>query len=51
MINLSKSFIIAQLIGLSASIVLIISFNKNKKEDLLKYQVLSSLLFGLQIYF
>lgn len=41
-------FIIAQIIGLFALIVLIISFNKNKNEDLLKYQIISSLLFGLQ---
>lgn len=44
---MSIPFILAQILGLFALIVLIISFNKNKKKELLKYQILSSLLFGL----
>lgn len=48
---MSFNFIIAQILGLFALIVLIISFNKNKKKDLLKLQILSSLLFGLQYLF
>ena len=45
---MSIPFILAQILGLFALIVLIISFNKNKKKEILKYQILSSLLFGLQ---
>lgn len=44
-------FYIAQIIGAIALIILIMSFQKNKKETLLKYQIFSSLLFALQYLF
>ena len=44
-------FYVAQLFGIIALIVLMISFQNNKKETLLKYQIFSSLLFALQYLF
>ena len=41
-------FITAQLIGLIGLITLVLSFQKNNKNTLLKYQVASSLLFSIQ---
>lgn len=46
--NITFEFIIAQILGLFALIVLLISFSKKDKDKLLKYQIMSSLLFGLQ---
>lgn len=45
------NFIIAQIIGSIALIVLIISFQKNEKKKLLKYQMFSSLLYAIQYAF
>ena len=44
-------FYIAQLFGIIALIVLMMSFQKNQKYTLLKYQIFSSLLFALQYLF
>ncbi len=44
-------FYIAQLFGIIALIVLMMSFQKNQKDTLLKYQIFSSLLFALQYLF
>lgn len=44
-------FYIAQLFGIIALLILIMSFQKNKKDTLLKYQIFSSLLFALQYLF
>ena len=44
-------FYIAQFFGVIALIVLVSSFQKNKKDTLLKYQIFSSLLFALQYLF
>lgn len=44
-------FIIAQIFGAFALIILIISFLKNNKEKLLKYQIFSSLLYAIQYVF
>ena len=44
-------FYIAQLLGIIALVILIMSFQKNKKDTLLKYQIFSSLLFALQYLF
>lgn len=41
-------FYLAQAFGVVALIILILSFQKNKKEILLKYQIFSSLFFALQ---
>ena len=41
-------FIIAQIIGLVALIALVLSFQKNDKETLLKYQIISSLAYTIQ---
>lgn len=41
-------FYLAQILGLIALIILSLSFQNNKKETLLKYQVFSSLFFALQ---
>lgn len=41
-------FYIAQFFGLLGLIILIISFQKNNKSNLLKYQIISSLLFSIQ---
>ena len=49
--NITYEFIIAQLFGLFALIVLIISFNTKNKKRLLKYQIFSCLLYGLQYLF
>lgn len=48
---MSINFIIAQIIGTIALIVLMLSFQKNKKEILLKYQIISSFLYALQYLF
>lgn len=50
-IDYTKYFIIAQIIGTFALIVLILSFQKNEKKTLLKYQSLSSFLYALQYVF
>ena len=47
----TKQFIIAQIIGIIALIVLMLSFQKNEKKVLLKYQIFSSLLYALQYIF
>ena len=44
-------FYVAQLFGIIALVVLIMSFQKDKKDALLKYQIFSSLLFALQYLF
>lgn len=44
-------FVIAQCIGGIALFILVLSLQKNEKEKLLKYQVLSSLLYALQYLF
>ena len=48
---MNREFLIAQIIGLIAIIVLLISFKKNNKEHLLKYQIISSLLYAIQYFF
>lgn len=45
------NFIIAQIIGGIALVILIISFQKNNKVNLLKYQMVSSLLYSVQYAF
>ncbi len=45
------NFVIAQIFGTIALIVLIISFQKNEKKKLLKYQMFSSLLYAIQYAF
>lgn len=45
------SFITAQIIGAIALCVLMLSFQKNSKETLLKYQIISSLLYAIQYIF
>ena len=45
------NFTLAQIIGAIALIILIISFQKNDKKKLLKYQIFSSLLFAIQYVF
>lgn len=45
------NFVIAQIFGSIALIVLIISFQKNEKKKLLKYQIFSSLLYAIQYAF
>ena len=45
------NFIIAQIIGIIALIVFMISFQKNTKEKLLKYQMVSSFLYAIQYLF
>ena len=47
----TKQFIIAQIIGIFALIVLMLSFQKNEKKTLLKYQIFSSFLYALQYVF
>lgn len=44
----TKQFIIAQIIGIFALIVLMLSFQKDEKKILLKYQIFSSFLYALQ---
>ena len=44
-------FYIAQIFGIIALIVLVLSFQKNDKDTLLKYQILSSLFFAIQYLF
>ena len=44
------NFIIAQIIGILALIILMLSFQKNEKKLLLKYQIISSLRFQCNIY-
>lgn len=48
---MTPSFIIAQIIGAIALVILMLSFQKNTKETLLKYQILSSLLYAVQYIF
>ena len=48
---MTPSFIIAQIIGAIALVILMLSFQKNNKETLLKYQILSSLLYAIQYIF
>ena len=43
------NFIIAQIIGIFALIILMLSFQKNEKTLLLKYQIISRLLYAIQI--
>lgn len=45
------NFIIAQIFGGIALIILIVSFQKNNKVVLLKYQMISSLLYAIQYIF
>ena len=45
------NFIIAQVIGILALIILMLSFQKNEKKLLLKYQTISSFLYALQYTF
>lgn len=45
------NFIIAQIIGAIALIILIISLQNNSKKRLLTYQMISSLLYALQYFF
>ena len=47
---MNLKFILAQIIGTIALVILIISFQKNKKEILLKYQIISSLLYAMQYF-
>ena len=44
-------FYVAQLFGIIALLVLVMSFQKDKKDTLLKYQIFSSLLLALQYLF
>lgn len=43
-------FFLAQLFGLIGLIILVISFQQDKKDKLLKYQVFSSLFFSIQYF-
>ena len=45
------NFAIAQVMGCIALIILIISFQNNNKKILLKYQIVSSFIYGLQYLF
>ena len=45
------NFIIAQVFGAIALIILIISLQKNNKKTLLKYQIFSSILYAIQYVF
>ena len=45
------NFIIAQIIGILALIILMLSFQKNEKKLLLKYQTISSFLYSIQYAF
>lgn len=45
------TFIIAQIFGIFALIILALSLNKNSKKHLLKYQTLSNLCFAIQYLF
>lgn len=45
------NFIIAQIIGILALIILMLSFQKNEKKLLLNYQIISSLLYSIQYAF
>lgn len=45
------NFIIAQMIGALALIILMLSFQKNEKKRLLKYQTISSFLYAIQYVF
>lgn len=44
-------YILSQIFGTIALVILILSFQKNKKDELLKLQVFSSLFFSLQYVF
>ncbi len=48
---MKTSFLLGQFFGVIALIILVISLQKNKKEELLRLQVLSSLFFALQYFF
>ena len=45
------NFIVAQTIGIVALFVVMCSFQKNDRKTLLKFQVISSLLYGIQYIF
>ena len=45
------NFVVAQLFGIIALMILIFSFQKNSKKKLLKYQIFSSLLYAVQYAF
>lgn len=45
------SFILSQIFGTIALVILIYSFQKNEKDELLKLQVFSSLFFSIQYIF
>ena len=49
--NITWNFIVAQILGLFALFILGYSFQKDNKENLLKLQMISSLLFALQYIF
>lgn len=49
--TISVNFIIAQFFGIIALIVLMVSFQKNEKKFLLKFQTISSLLYAIQYAF
>ena len=49
--HMTINFIIAQIIGIFALIILMSSFQKNEKTLLLKYQIISSLLYAIQYAF
>ena len=44
-------FIAAQIMGIGALILLLLSFNKNDKKTLLKFQIISSLFYAIQYIF
>lgn len=48
---MSVNFVIAQIIGGVALIILMLSFQKNNKETLLRFQILSSMLYAIQYLF
>ena len=48
---MSVNFIMAQIIGGVALIILMLSFQKNNKETLLRFQILSSMLYAIQYLF
>lgn len=45
------NFIIAQIIGIIALMILMLSFQRNEKKVLLKYQIISSFLYAIQYAF
>ena len=44
-------FILAQILGIIALVILVISFQKNEKKELLRYQIFASIFFALQYLF